>query len=150
MIAAFAAAVCGVCVLIGERTRFGLMTLAIGGYEQTTALVGIPVNVVKIYAFAPSGAVSGLAGAFPASRLGTGTGTMGDFLMLETITAAVAGGTAITGGVGGVARTLLGVLVVSMLSYGMNIISPHPSLQTIIKGWVILLAAWQCGGPQLS
>ena len=116
-IVVFAIAVYGVCVLIGERTRFGRMTLAIGGDEQTVALVGVPVALVKIQAFALSGALCGLAGALLASRLGTATGTMGDFLMLETITAVVVGGTAITGGVGGVARTLLGVMVVAMLSY---------------------------------
>ena len=139
-IVVFAIAVYGVCVLIGERTRFGRMTLAIGGDEQTVALVGVPVALVKIQAFALSGALCGLAGALLASRLGTATGTMGDFLMLETITAVVVGGTAITGGVGGVARTLLGVMVVAMLSNGMSIVAVHPYLQTIIKGCVILLA----------
>jgi ribose/xylose/arabinose/galactoside ABC-type transport system permease subunit len=140
MIVVFAIVVYAFCVLIGERTRFGRMTLAIGGDEQTAALVGVPVDLVKIQAFALSGAVCGLAGALLASRLGTATGTMGDFLMLETITAVVVGGTAITGGVGGVARTLLGVMVVAMLSNGMNITAVHPYLQTIIKGCVILLA----------
>ncbi len=140
MIVVYAILVYAVCVLIGDRTRFGRMTLAIGGDEQTTKLVGVPVDFVKIQAFALSGALCGLCGALLASRLGTATGTMGDFLMLETITAVVVGGTAITGGVGGVARTLLGVLVVAMLSNGMNIIALHPYLQTIIKGCVILIA----------
>jgi ribose/xylose/arabinose/galactoside ABC-type transport system permease subunit len=140
LIVAFAVAVYAICVLIGERTRFGRMTLAIGSDEQTTALVGVSVNLVKIQAFALSGGVCGLGGALLASRLGTATGTMGDFLMLETITAVVVGGTAITGGSGGVARTLLGVLFVAMLSNGMNIVAVHPYLQTIIKGGVILLA----------
>ena len=136
----FALLVYGFCVLIGDRTRFGRMALAIGGDEQTAKLVGVSVDYVKIQAFALSGALCGLCGALLASRLGTATGTMGDFLMLETITAVVVGGTAITGGVGGVARTLLGVLVVAMLSNGMNIIALHPYLQTIIKGCVILVA----------
>lgn len=140
MIVVYAVVVYAFCVLIGDRTRFGRMTLAIGGDEQTTKLVGVSVDLVKIQAFALSGALCGLCGALLASRLGTATGTMGDFLMLETITAVVVGGTAITGGVGGVARTLLGVLVVAMLSNGMNIIALHPYLQTIIKGCVILIA----------
>lgn len=139
-IVVFALLVYVFCVLIGERTRFGRMALAIGGDEQTAKLVGVSVDYVKIQAFALSGALCGLCGALLASRLGTATGTMGDFLMLETITAVVVGGTAITGGVGGVARTLLGVLVVAMLSNGMNIIALHPYLQTIIKGCVILVA----------
>lgn len=140
MIVVYAIIIYAICVLIGDRTRFGRMTLAIGGDEQTTKLVGVPVDFVKIQAFALSGALCGLCGALLASRLGTATGSMGDFLMLETITAVVVGGTAITGGVGGVARTLLGVLVVAMLSNGMNIIALHPYLQTIIKGCVILVA----------
>jgi len=140
LIVIFALVVYGACVVVGDRTSFGRMTLALGGDEHTTALVGVRVNRVKILAFAVSGLLCGLAGALLASRLGTATGTMGDFLMLETITAVVVGGTAITGGVGGVARTLLGVLVVAMLSNGMNITAVHPYLQTIIKGAVILLA----------
>ena len=140
LVIVFALVTYGICVLVGDRTRFGRMTLAIGSDEQTTALVGVPVSQVKIQAFAASGALCGLAGALLASRLGTATGTMGDYLMLETITAVVVGGTAITGGVGGVARTLLGVMVVAMLSNGMSLIAVHPYLQTIIKGCVILLA----------
>lgn len=142
LIVVFALVVYGACVVVAERTRFGRMTLALGGDEQIAALVGVLVHQVKIMAFALSGLLCGLAGALLASRLGTATGTMGDFLMLETITAVVVGGTAITGGVGGVARTLLGVLVVAMLSNGMNILAVHPYLQTIIKGCVILLAVF--------
>lgn len=140
MIIVFAILVYTLCVLIGERTRFGRMTLAIGSDEETAKLVGVSVDYVKVQAFALSGALCGLCGALLTSRLGTATGTMGDFLMLETITAVVVGGTAIAGGTGNVARTLLGVLVVAMLSNGMNILAVHPYLQTIVKGCVILLA----------
>ena len=146
----FAIVVYAFCVLIGERTRFGRMSLAIGGDEQTAALVGVKVDLVKIQAFALSGALAGLAGALLASRLGTGTATMGEFLMLETITAVVVGGTAITGGAGSVARTLLGVLVVAILSNGMNIIALHPYLQTVIKGFVILLAVIAMNGRAMA
>jgi ribose transport system permease protein len=140
LVIVFAIVVYVFCIVLADRTRFGRMTLAIGGDEHTVKLVGVSVDFVKIQAFALSGALGGLCGGLLASRLGTATGNMGEFLMLETITAVVVGGTAITGGVGGVARTLLGVLVVAMLSNGMNIISLHPYIQTIVKGFVILLA----------
>ncbi|WP_405116939.1 hypothetical protein L0Z64_15630 [Phaeobacter sp. BS23] len=62
--------------------------------------------------------------------------------MLETITAVVIGGTAITGGSGGVRLTILGVAIIVVLSNGMNIISLHPYIQTAIKGMTILAAVY--------
>ena len=82
----------------------------------------------------------GIRGSLLTARLGTATVKMGDYLMLQTVTAVVVGGTAITGGVGGVAQTLLGVLVITILSNGMNIIALHPYFQTIVFGSVILIA----------
>lgn len=127
-------------VLVGSRTRFGRMTFAIGSDEQTAALVGVKVDAVKVQAFALSGLLGGFAGALLAARLGTATATMGSFMTLDTITAVVVGGTAITGGAGGVRLTILGVLFIAILSNAMNILAFPPYLQTIIQGVVIVLA----------
>jgi ribose/xylose/arabinose/galactoside ABC-type transport system permease subunit len=65
---------------------------------------------------------------------------MGMYLMLLSITAIVMGGTSITGGVGGVHKTFAGVLVMTVLANGMNILSLAPYSQTVIKGCVIVTA----------
>ena len=64
---------------------------------------------------------------------------MGDSLMLEAIAAVVIGGTALSGGVGGVHRSLTGVLVIAVMGNGLNVIGVHPFIQTIIKGAIIIL-----------
>ncbi|MCP3476074.1 ABC transporter permease [Bradyrhizobium sp. CCGUVB1N3] len=127
-------------VFVGDRTRFGRMTLAIGSDEQTAALIGVKVNRIKIQAFAVSGLLGGFAGAVLAARLGSATVTMGGYMTLDTITAVVVGGTAVTGGTGNIRLTIIGVLFITILSNGMNILALPPYLQTVIQGIVILLA----------
>ncbi|WIW50570.1 ABC transporter permease (plasmid) [Bradyrhizobium sp. 62B] len=127
-------------IFLGDRTRFGRMTLAIGSDEQTAALIGVKVRLIKVQAFALSGLLAGFAGALLAARLGSATVTMGGYMTLDTITAVVVGGTAITGGVGNVSLTIIGVLFITTLSNGMNILALPPYLQTIVQGTIILLA----------
>ncbi|WP_424974413.1 ABC transporter permease [Dinoroseobacter sp. S124A] len=128
--------------LLHEKTRFGRILFSIGRDETNARLLGAPLDRVKIMAFAFSGLFAGTAGTLLMSRLGTGAASMGDYLMLETITAVVIGGTAITGGAGGVRLTILGVAIIVVLSNGMNIISLHPYIQTTVKGLTILVAVY--------
>ncbi|KRP88691.1 hypothetical protein AOQ73_28290 [Bradyrhizobium pachyrhizi] len=134
------AVIYGVAILVVDRTRFGRMTLAIGSDEEVAALIGVKVNTIKIQAFALSGLLAGVAGVLLAARLGSATVTMGSYMTLDTITAVVVGGTAITGGFGNVRLTIIGVLFITILSDGMNILAVPPYLQTIIQGTVILFA----------
>ena len=131
-----------IAVLLHEKTRFGRILFSIGRDEATARLLGAPIRWIKILAFSLSGMFAGIAGTLLMSRLGTGAATMGNHLMLETITAVVIGGTAITGGSGGVRLTIFGVAIIVVLSNGMNIISLHPYIQTIVKGLIILLAVY--------
>jgi ribose transport system permease protein len=126
--------------LLQSHTRFGRYSAAIGAGEPAAYASGVKVSRQKVFAFVLSGGFAALAGVVLAGRLASGSPTLAAELLLPSIAAVVVGGTAITGGVGGVARTLLGVLVVAMLSNGMDIISLHPYLQTIVKGVVILVA----------
>lgn len=138
----YAVLVYGFCVLLHERTRFGRTVFAMGRDEFTAQLLGAPLNRFKILVFTCSGFFAGLAGTLLMSRLGTGAATMGNYLMLESITAIVIGGTVITGGGGGVRLTLLGAAIITVLSNGMNIISLHPYIQTVVKGLTIILAVY--------
>ena len=98
------------------------------------------VKRYKISAFAMSGFFCGLAGVLLVARTSTGTARMGEGLLLESIAAIVMGGTALSGGVGGVHRTIIGVLVIAILSNGLNVIGIHPYMQIIIKGLVVVMA----------
>lgn len=128
-----------IMIYVQFQTRLGLYTLAIGGAEKIVQQNGVPVGKYKVLAFGLSGLLSCLGGILLSSRLGCAEPAMGVYLMLDSLTAIVVGGTAITGGAGGVNRTILGILVVTILSNGMNIVSIHPYNQTIIRGFTVIL-----------
>ena len=125
--------------IVGARTDFGRYLFAVGGGETAAKLSGIGIQAVKAGAFIMSGLMSGLAGFLLVARASTATQHMGDSLMLEAIAAVVIGGTALSGGVGGVHRSLTGVLVIAVMGNGLNVIGVHPFIQTIIKGAIIIL-----------
>jgi len=121
-------------------TKFGRYTFAIGGGELVSAMAGVPVLRFKLYAFMASGALAGLAGTMLAARLGAAGPGLGESLMLQSITAVTIGGTALTGGVGGVKRTLLGVLAVTVLSNGLILTQVSAFAQQIATGLVLIVA----------
>lgn len=127
-------------IFLLSRTVFGRNMFAVGGGEQVAKLSGIRVNRLKILVFTIAGLLCGLAGALLASRIGAGTPRMGDPFLLDSIAAVVIGGTALSGGVGGAHRTMIGVLVITVLSNGMNIVGIHPFIQEIVKGLVVIAA----------
>jgi ribose transport system permease protein/putative xylitol transport system permease protein len=126
--------------LLGLHTRFGRYTYAIGGGEAVSRLAGIPVQRYKFEAMVLSGTLAGVAGVLLAARVGAASPGMGDRLTLLAIAAVVMGGTALTGGVGGVYRTILGVLVITVLAVGLNALVVPPYMQQIIQGAVVVLA----------
>ena len=122
----------------GVKTRFGRYTFAVGGAESVSKLAGISVYRVKFWAMVLSGLAAGIAGVLLSARIGAATPDMGARLTLDAIAAVVIGGTALSGGVGGVHRTILGVLVITVLSVGMNTVGVQPYLQDIIQGAVVV------------
>ncbi|WP_053383229.1 ABC transporter permease [Leucobacter celer] len=125
---------------VGMKTRFGRYAFAIGGAEAVSSLAGIPNRRVKLWALTIAGLCAAVAGILLTSRIGAATPGMGDRLTLDAIAAVVMGGTAITGGVGGVQRTVLGVLVITILSVGLNSMGVQPYMQAIIQGLVVVAA----------
>lgn len=126
--------------VLGLNTRFGRYAFAIGGGETVSQLAGIPVRRYKFLALVLSGTLAGVAGVLLTARIGAATPGMGDRLTLMAIAAVVMGGTALTGGVGGAHRTILGVLVITVLSIGLNALVVPPYMQQIIQGAVVVLA----------
>ncbi|MFB9261959.1 ABC transporter permease [Bradyrhizobium erythrophlei] len=130
----------GVVSFVGARTHFGRYVVAVGGGETVARLSGVRVGVVKAGAFLMSGLMAGIAGFLLVARAGSATQRMGDSFMLEALASVVIGGTALSGGIGGVHRSIMGVLVIGVMSNGLNVVGVHPFIQTIIKGAVIILA----------
>lgn len=129
-----------VFVFIAFRTRFGLYVYAIGGDERVARFSGIEINRYKVIAFALAGLTAGMAGVLSVGQLGSGGPTLGSSLLLDSLAAIVVGGTALSGGAGGVHRTLLGVLIITILANGLNQIGVDQFTQEIIKGAVIIVA----------
>jgi ribose transport system permease protein/putative xylitol transport system permease protein len=127
-------------VFLAWRTKFGRYCFALGENERVVELAGAKVDRYKIYPFVLSGLLCGVAGALLAARISSGSASMGEGMLLPSIAAIVMGGTALTGGVGGPHRTILGVLVIAVLQNGMNLTAVDPFVQEIILGVVVVAA----------
>jgi ribose transport system permease protein len=139
-IALFALVAWALLALVGFRTRFGRYMYIIGGGEAVARTAGMPVRRYQIYAFALSGATAGLAGALATARLGAAGPTLGQDLLLNSLAAIVVGGTSLSGGVGGVHRTLIGVLIIALLDNGLNLMGVNQYTQMMTKGAVVVAA----------
>lgn len=139
-IALFGVIAWAITVVIGQRTRFGRYTYLIGGGETVTRTAGVPVRRYKVLAFAVSGLLAGTGAIFAIARLGAAGPSLGQDLLLNSLAAIVVGGTSLAGGVGGPQRTLLGVLIISILDNGLNLMGVSEYSQMIFKGAVVVAA----------
>ena len=128
---------CG-AALIGF-THLGREMLAVGDNEPMAVVNGIPVARVKIVAFGLAGLLSGLAGILATMELGSGSPGVGAGQLFTVIPAAVIGGTALSGGEGGVLRSALGVLLLIVLNNGLVLAGVQPEYQSGVFGAVLLL-----------
>jgi ribose transport system permease protein len=129
-----------IMLFIQERTTFAVRYYAVGGNITAAHLSGINVQRYITILFAISGALSGLGGVISASRIGVGTGNLGTGLEFDVITAVVVGGTSIFGGIGSLQRTILGALIIGVVTNGMIIINLNSFYQMIAKGLILILA----------
>ena len=130
----------GATVFLAWRTKFGRYCFALGENERVVELAGAKVDRYKIYPFVLSGLLCGTAGVLLTLRISSASPNIAGGLLLPSIAAIVMGGTALTGGVGGPHRTILGVLVIAVLQNGMNLLSINPFVQEIILGVVVVSA----------
>lgn len=132
-----------VVAFIGGAMRFtpyGRWTSAIGHAEPAARLAGLPIGGVKMAAFAISGGCAGLAGVLLVARTYSGAPTLGNSLLLPAIAAVVVGGTAITGGHGGLGKTVIGALVIVLLRVGLSLIGIDAGFEPIFYGLLIIVA----------
>ncbi|WP_425504761.1 ABC transporter permease [Salinigranum marinum] len=127
-------------IVLAFRTKFGRYCFALGENERVVELAGAKVDRYKIYPFVLSGLLCGTAGVLLTLRISSASPNIGSGLLLPSIAAIVMGGTALTGGVGGPHRTILGVLVIAVLNNGMNLLGIDSFVQEIILGLVVVAA----------
>jgi ribose transport system permease protein len=126
--------------VVQSRTRFGRFSAAIGAGEEAAYASGVKVDRQKIIAFILSAVFAALAGIILAGRLASGSPTLANELLVPSIAAVVVGGTAITGGVGNVWRTLSGALILSVVRTGMTFLGVNIFAQQVVFGIVLILA----------
>lgn len=136
-------------LLIGF-TRLGRGILAIGNHESIAVMSGIPVTRVKIAAFTIAALLSALAGVLATMELGSGSPSVGVGQLFTVIPAAVIGGTALSGGEGGVLRSALGVLFLIMLNNGLVLAGVNPDYQAGVFGAILVVAIVAIAWPQRS
>ena len=121
-------------------TRYGKYTYAIGGNMQAARVSGINVKRHLIVVYGIAGALSGLAGIITCARASSGQAGMGMSYELDAIAAAVIGGTSLSGGIGRIAGTVVGTLILGVMTSGFTFLGVDAYVQDIIKGLIIVVA----------
>lgn len=121
-------------------TRFGKYTYAIGANRQAARVSGINVNRHLIWIYAIAGLLSGIAGSVTAARAISGQSGMGVMYELDAIAAVVIGGTSLVGGVGRITGTVIGVLILGVMTSGFTFIRIDAYYQEMVKGAIIIAA----------
>ncbi len=129
-----------VALTVQQRTRIGRWIYAIGTDEVTARHAGIPVERTRILVFAIAGLFYGLGGVMAAAQFGQGHALISQGRLFTTITAVVVGGTALSGGVGSVVNSVIGVFVVVVLANGMVLMGIEPYVQQGVQGLLIIAA----------
>lgn len=133
-----------VCYIIGyfvlKYTKFGRNAYAIGGNADAARLSGVPVKRNKVLFFTISGLTAGITGIILASRMFSGQPSAANGMELDAIAACVIGGTSTTGGKGRLWGTLLGALIMGIITNGMNLMNISTNWQMIVNGAIIVVA----------
>ncbi|KLU62904.1 autoinducer 2 import system permease protein LsrD [Peptococcaceae bacterium CEB3] len=123
-----------------NKTVFGRQVLFIGNSESVSAYSGVNVNRVKTWTYVLSGLTAGLSGVIMGSFFASVRGDMGQGLELTVITGCLVGGVNVFGGAGTIVGAAFGVLLLGMLSQGLNFMNVSSQVQAIITGVILILA----------
>ena len=118
----------------------GRSLYAIGGSAEVARLAGIPVRKLTVAVYAVSGLLAGVAAAVMAARLDSSQPSAGLGYELDAIAAVVIGGASLSGGIGSVAGTVVGVFIIGVLHNGLNLVGISPFIQQVVIGVVIAVA----------
>lgn len=136
----WAVAVLVLAILFTRFTRLGRHFYAVGGSEPAAVIAGVNVTRVKVAAFVLAGLLAAFAGVLLSFRALAGAPQQAAPLLLPAIGAIVIGGTRLSGGVGGPLRTFMGVLLLTVLINGMQLLAVDPYVQLMVSGAVVIIA----------
>lgn len=128
--------------LLLNNTRFGLYVTGIGSNEESVRRSGINTRVIKTAVYMLSGLVVGIGGMVTAARLASGSSYTGIAFELQVIAAVIVGGTNLFGGEGRMLGTVMGTLLLAMITNGLILMHISPFYEQIIEGTIILTAIW--------
>jgi ribose/xylose/arabinose/galactoside ABC-type transport system permease subunit len=123
-----------------RHTKMGRYTYAIGGNETAARLSGINVNLVKTIIYGISGFLAAISGILVMGRLQSGAYQNGTNMTLISVAAVVIGGTALSGGIGGIWGTLIGVFILRIVEAGLVYLSVPSNAKEIVIGAIIVIA----------
>lgn len=126
--------------VLQRYTRYGRQVYAVGGNPEAARLTGIDVKRVLVSVYVMVGFLAGLSGFLLSARLGSSEAVAGVTYELRVIASVVIGGTSLFGGLGGVGGTIIGALLIGVLSNGLVMMNVSPYYQQVIIGAIIILA----------
>jgi ribose/xylose/arabinose/galactoside ABC-type transport system permease subunit len=121
-----------------SRTTIGQYIYAIGGNQEASEMVGLPVRRLVLYAFALNGLLAGVAGVLTASRFGSATPQFGFGLELDVLTAVILGGVAFQGGEGTIAGVMVAVVLLGVIRSGVVALGINPYYADIVQGGALI------------
>ena len=131
---------CAILVIMLRYTAFGRHIYAVGGNEQAARIVGIKVDKVKMWVYALSGLLAGSAGILMVLRLASSQVNIGENWVMPSITAAILGGTSMSGGSGSIVGTIVGGLLMGVISFSITLLGISSYWELIVTGGVVLVA----------
>ncbi|MGX6592095.1 galactose/methyl galactoside ABC transporter permease MglC [Cetobacterium ceti] len=126
--------------ILWNKTVFGKNLFAVGGNPEAAKVSGVNVKKTILLVYILSGIFYGFGGLLEAGRVGSATNNLGNMYELDAIAACVVGGVSFSGGVGTVPGIVTGVIIFTVINYGLTYIGINPYWQFIIKGAIIVLA----------
>lgn len=126
--------------IIWNKTRFGKNLFAIGGNPEAARVSGVNVTLNLLGIYTLSGIFYAFGGFLEAGRIGSANNNLGFMYELDAIAACVIGGVSFSGGVGSVIGVVMGVIIFTLINYGLSYIGVNPYWQYIIKGSIIVFA----------
>jgi ribose transport system permease protein len=127
-------------IFLLHRTQFGRHVYAIGGSMDAAVRSGVPVDRRVIAIYILSAATSGVAGFLSTLRFTAGSAVIGDPLLLSSIAAVIIGGVSLFGGAGTVIGTVIGALIIAVLTTGLVMLNVEAFWQFIVVGTVVIVA----------
>ena len=129
-----------IMLFVLHKTQFGRHIYAIGGNREAALRAGIPVDRHIIVLYTLSAATAGIAGVLSTARFSGGSSIAGDPLLLSSIAAVIIGGVSMFGGQGSVSGTLIGALIIAVMTTGLVMLNVQPFWQYIVVGVIVILA----------